>query len=62
MTTKQALESALQSADQVRSLLAVSGFTPGAQFSEQDLALANAEFNRIKAAYEAHCKEIGELA
>ncbi len=76
MNTKTALSEAMSCAaahcNRVRALLAISQELPEAQFErlagqhpdtlERDLSLADADFQRLKAAYETHCAQIGEPA
>ncbi len=76
MNTKTALSEAMRHAaahcNRIHALLAISQELPEAQFErlanqhpdtlERDLSLANDDFQRIKAVYEAHCAQIGEPA
>ena len=76
MTTKQALASAMNYAaaatNRTRSLAALAKEVPAAMFRrlvkqdpetmERDLQWATEGFQKAKAAYEAHCAEIGEPA
>ena len=76
MTTKEALDAAMNAAagytNRCRVLLAISQEMAEAQFErlagqhpdtlERDVASAHADFERLKAAYEAHCAEIGQPA
>lgn len=76
MNTKQALSEAMRHAagytGRVRALLALSKEVPAEMFTrlagqhpdtmERDLEWAERDYQRAKAEYEKHCREIGEPA